>query len=212
MALVADPVGSGFVSNLAHPGGNITGLTIMLTDISAKRLELLKQAIPSATRVAVLWNPDTPISPKVIEQLKEAAPSLSIELKFVSVRTPGGIDPAFLTVSRTHAQALYVVGDPLFNAHRPTLLKLAAEAQLPAIYDARHWPDEGGLMSYGPSYADLFRRSAGYVDKILRGIKPGDLPIEQPSKLEFVVNLRTAKAMGMTIPEMVLLRADEIIR
>ena len=212
MALVADPVGSGLVTNLAHPGGNVTGLTIMTTDLSAKQLQLLKETVPRATRVAVLWNPDTPYSPKVIEELKAAAPSLSIELKFVGVRTPEEIGPAFPAVSRAHVQALYVIEDPLFTTHRATLVKLASKARLPAIYGDRHFTDEGGLMSYGASYGDLMHRSAGYVDRILKGAKPGDLPIEQPTKFELVVNLKTAKALGLTIPESVLLQADVVIR
>ena len=212
MALVADPVGSGLVASLAHPGGNVTGLSMMMADLSAKRLQLLKEAIPRLTRVAVLWNPDTPYHPKVIEELKAVAPSLSIELSFVSARTPEEIGPAFSAVSRAHAQALYVIEDAFFFTHRTTLLKLASKARLPVIYGERHFADEGGLMSYGPNFGDLFRRSAGYVDKILKGAKPGDLPIEQPTKFELVVNLKTAKALGITIPESILLRADEVIR
>ena len=212
MALVADPVGSGLVASLAHSGGNVTGLTIMMPDLSAKQLQLLKETVPRVTRVAVLWNPDTPYSPKMIQELKAAAPSLSIELKLVGVRTSAEIDQAFSTVSRAHAQALYVIEDPLFTTHRPAILKLASKARLPAIYGARHFADEGGLMSYGANYGDLSRRSAGYVDKILKGAKPGDLPIEQPNKFELVINLKTAKELGITIPESILLRADEVIR
>jgi putative ABC transport system substrate-binding protein len=212
MALVADPVGSGLVANLAHPGGNVTGLTIMTTDLSAKRLQLLKEAIPRVAKVAVLWNPDTPYSPKVIDELKAAAPSLSIELKFVGVRTPEEFGPAFLAVSRAHAQALYVIEETLFFTHRMTLLELASKGRLPAMCGARQYADAGGLMSYGPNYGDLFRRSAGYVDKILKGAKPGDLPIDQPTKFELVVNLKTAKALGLPIPESILLQADEVIQ
>ena len=212
MALVADPVGSGLVANLAHPGGNVTGLSMMATELSAKRLQLLKETIPRLTRVAVLWNPDTPYHPKVIEDLKAAAPSLAIELNFVGVRTPEQFGPAFSAVSRAHAQALYVIGDPFFLTHRTTLLKLASKARLPVIYAEREFADEGGLMSYGPNLGDEFRRSAGYVDKILKGAKPGDLPIEQPTKFELVVNLKTAQALGITIPESILLQADEVIR
>jgi putative tryptophan/tyrosine transport system substrate-binding protein len=184
----------------------------MTSELSAKRLQLLKEVIPRLTRVAVLWNPDTPFHPKVIEELKAVAPSLSIELNFVSARTPEEIDPAFSAVSRAHAQALYVVGAPVFNTHRTTLLKLASKARLPAIYYMRHFADAGGLMSFGTDSGDLFRRSAGYVDKILKGANPGDLPVEQPTKFELVVNLKTAKALGITIPESILLRADEVIR
>jgi len=212
MARVADPVGSGLVASLAHPGGNVSGLSLMLPEISSKRLELLKEMIPRLTRVAVLWNPATPWHPKVIEDLKAAAPSLAIELSFVSVRTPEQFDPAFSAVSRAHAQALYLIEDGLFEIHRPTLAKLAYKARLPTIYGNRAFVDEGGLMSYGPSAGDLFRRSAGYVDKILKGAKPAELPIEQPTKFELAVNLKTARALGLTIPESILLRADEVIR
>jgi putative ABC transport system substrate-binding protein len=212
MAIVADPVGSGLVANLAHPGGNVTGLSLMMIELTAKRLQLLKEAIPRVARVAVLWNPDSPYSAKMIEELKAAAPSLSIELSFVGVRTPEQFGPAFSAVSRARAQALYIIEDPFFFTHRPTLLKLALKARLPAIYGERQFPDEGGLMSYGANFGDMFRRSAGYVDKILKGAKPGDLPIEQPTKFELVLNLKTAKALRVTIPQSNLLQADEVIR
>ena len=212
MAVVADPVGSGLVASLAHPGGNITGLSLMTTDLAAKRLQLLKEAIPRVARVAVLWNPDTPWHTRVVEDLKAAAPSLSIELNFVSARTPEEFGPAFSAISRAHSQALYMVESAFFFAHRTTLLELASKARLPVIYGAREFADEGGLMSYGASYRDLMRRSAEYVDKILKGAKPGDLPIEQPTQFELVINLKTAKALGITIPESILLRADEVIR
>ena len=212
MSVVADPVGSGLVVNLAHPGGNVTGLSLMTPELSAKRLQLLKEAIPRLTRVAVLWNPDTPYSAKLIEELKTVAPSLSIELSFVGARTPEQFGPAFSAVSRAHAQALCVNEDPLFFAHRTTLLKLAAKARLPVIYAERNFAEAGALMSYGANYEDMFRRAAGYVDKILKGAKPGDLPIEQPTKFELVVNLKTANALGIKVPESILLRADEVIR
>jgi len=212
MALVADPVGSGLVTSLAHPGGNITGLSIMLAELSAKRLQLLKEAIPRLTRVAVLWNPATPYHQKAVEDLKAVALSLAIELSFVGVRTPEQFDPAFSAVSRAHAQALYVLEAPLFYTHRTTLLELASKARLPAMYGPREYVDEGGLMSYGANIGNVFRRSAGYVDRILKGAKPGDLPIEQPTKFELVINLKTARAIGITIPEAILLRADEVIR
>ena len=212
MATVADPVGSGLVANLAHPGGNVTGLTIMTTDLTAKRLQLLKEAVPRATRVAVLWNPETPYHPKVIQELKAAALSLSIELSFVDVTTLAQFGSAFPKIRRVHAQALYVIEDGLFLAHRATIIGLASKARLPTIFAQRRVVEEGGLMSYGPNFGDLFRRSAGYVDKILKGAKPGDLPIEQPTKFELVVNLKTAKALGITIPQSILLRADEVIR
>jgi putative ABC transport system substrate-binding protein len=212
LAVVADPVGSGLVANLMHPGGNVTGLSLMVADLSAKRLQLLKETIPRLTRVAVLWNPATPYHPKVIDELKAVAPSLAIELSFVGARTPEEFGPAFSAISRAHAQALYVLDDAQFVVHRRTLLKLASKARLPVIYSQRNFPDAGALMSYGPSIEDLFRRSAGYVVKILKGAKPGDLPIEQPTKFELVVNLKTAKALGLTMPQSILLQADEVIR
>ena len=211
MAGVADPVGSGLVANLAHPGGNVTGLSLMYTELNAKRLQLIKEAIPRLTRVAVLWNPDTPFHTKTVEELKAVAPSLAIELSFVGARTPEEIDPAFSAVSRAHAQALYVIGDPFFFAHRMTISNLALKARLPGIYGSRQFVDAGGLMSYGTDSGDSFRRSAKYVDKILKGAKPSDLPVEQPTKFEFVVNLKTARALGITIPQSILLRADEVI-
>jgi putative ABC transport system substrate-binding protein len=211
----SDPVAYGLVTNLAHPGGNITGLSSMTSELMAKRLQLLKEAIPWLTRVAVLWNPYTPPTPpqaKIVEDLKEAAASLAIELKFVPARTPEEFTTAFSAVSRAHVQALYLVENPLFFAHLMTLAKLASKARLPAIYGTRRFAQYGGLMSYGVNYADQWRRSAGYVDKILKGARPGDLPIEQPTKLELVVNLKTAKMLGITIPQSILLRAEEVIR
>ena len=212
MAIVADPIGSGLVASLARPGGNVTGLSMMITELSAKRLQLLKEAIPRVARVAVLWNPDTPFHAKVIEELKAAAPALAIELSFVNARTPEEFGPAFSAVSRAHAQALYVIEDPVFITHRMTLLKLALKARLPAVSGVRQFADAGALMSYGANFGDLYRRSAGYVDKILKGAKPGDLPVEQPTKFELVINLKTARAIGITIPQSILLRADEVIR
>jgi ABC-type uncharacterized transport system substrate-binding protein len=164
MAVVGDPVGSGLVASLGHPGGNVSGLSMMMTELSAKRLQLLKEAIPRVARVAVLWNPDTPPHTKVVQELKAAAPALSIELSFVSAQTPEEIGPAFSAVSRARAQALYVIEDLLFFNHRMTLVKLASKARLPIVYWVKEFAEGGGLMSYGASYADLMRRSAGYVD------------------------------------------------
>ena len=155
---------------------------------------------------------DTPYHPKVIQELKAAAPSLSMQLTFVSVRRPEEIGPAFSTINRARAQALYVLDDPVLATHRMTLIKLASKARLPAISGQRDFADEGGLMSYGANFGDLFRRSAGYTDKILKGAKPGDLPIEQPVKFELVFNLKTAKALGLVIPQSLLARADEVVR
>jgi len=212
MAIVADPVGSGVVASLSQPGGNVTGLSIMLAELSAKRLQLLKEAMPSLTRVVVLWNPPTAYHAKAVENLKAVAPSLGIVLSVVSARTPKEFGPAFGAVNRARAEALYVVDCPPFFTHRTRLLKLAAQARLAVISGERPYADEGGLMSYGPSYEDQLRRSAQYVDKIFKGVRPSGLPIEQPTKFELVINLKTAKALGLTIPQSLLLRADEVIQ
>lgn len=212
LALVADPVGSGLVKSLAHPGGNVTGLSLMTAELSAKRLQLLKEAIPRITYVAVLWNPNTAFHTGIKEQLQEAAASLSIKLIFLPARTPEEFDAAFSAMRKSHAQALYVLDDAFFFTHRTTLLQLASKARIPVIYSERNFPDAGGLLSYGIYVEDLFRRSAGYVDKILKGARPSDLPIELPTKFQLVVNLRTAKALGLSIPQSILQRADELIR
>ena len=211
MALVLDPIGSGLVGNLAHPVGNVTGLSMMATELYPKRLQLLKEVNPQLTRVAVFWNPDHPFHAKAVEILKAIAPSLSLELSFMGVRTPEQFGPAFSDVSSAKAQALYVVEDPIFFAHRMPLLKLASSARLPTIHETRRFPEAGALMSYGPDLYDLFRRAAIYVDRILKGAKPADLPVEQPTKFELVINLKTAKALGLEIPDRLLALSDEVI-
>jgi len=212
LGVVGDPVRAGLVTNLAHPGGNITGLSMMTGELTAKRLQLLKEGIPRLTRVAVLGNPDAPYHPKAVEDLKAVAPSLAVELSFVEARTLEEFGRAFSEIGRVHAQALYVIDDALFYTHRTMLLKLVLKARLPAINAPREFADDGGLMSYGPNIGELWHRSAVYVDKILKGAKPGDMPIEQPTKFELVVNLKTARAIGITIPTSVLARADEVIK
>ena len=212
MALVLDPVGSGLVRSLAHPGGNITGLSMMTTvDLNSKRLQLIKEMKPGLTRAAVIWNPDHPLHVRAVDELKAIAPTLSIELSFMAVRTREDLAPAFSDVKRAGAHAIYVIDDPIFFTHRTTLLELAAAAGLPTIHDLRRFPEAGALMSYGPDVYDLFRRSALYVDKILKGAKPADLPVEQPTKFELVINLKTAKELGLDVPLTVLYRADEVI-
>jgi putative tryptophan/tyrosine transport system substrate-binding protein len=211
MALVLDPIGSGLVENLKHPGGNITGLSMMATELYPKRLQLLKEINPQLTRAAVWWNPDHPFHPKAVEQLKAAAPSLSIELSFAALRKPEQFAPAFSELTRANAQALYVVDDPIFFAHRMVHLSLASTTRLPTIYETRRYPDAGGLLSYGADLNDLFRRAAIYVTLILGGAKPADLPVEQPTKFELVINLGTAKALGLTIPDRLLALADDVI-
>ena len=211
MALVLDPIGSGLVESLRHPGGNITGLSMMATELYPKRLELLKQINPQLTRAAICWNPDHPFHPKAVEEIKAAAPSLSIELSLESVRKPEQFAAAFSDLARANAQALYVVDDPIFFAHRSILLNLASAARLPTIYETRRYPDTGGLMSYGPDIHDLFRRAAIYVNRIFEGEKPADLPVEQPTKFELVINLKTAKTLELVVPDKLIALADDVI-
>ena len=212
LTLVADPVGSGLVESFAHPGGNITGLTIMAPDLGAKRMQLLKEAMPFVSRVAVLWNPDAPYHPKVVEELKAVAPALSIELIFVSVRTAKQFTPAFSAIGRARAQVLYVIEDALFGGSADIILRLAAKTRIPVMYPSREYAKKGALMFYGPVLEDQCRRAAGYVDKILKGTRASDLPIERPTQFELVVNLKTAKTLGIAVPESILQRADEVIR
>jgi putative ABC transport system substrate-binding protein len=212
MAVVADPVGSGLVTNLAHPGANLTGLSLMLGELTAKRLELLKETVPRAKRVVILWNPETPYHTEALQDIKAAAPAMSIEPQFVAVRWSTGMSSVWPAVRQANAQAILVLDAPVFFKQHRELLALARQDRNPIAFADRTFVVEGALMSYGANYSDLFRRAAGYVDKILKGAKPGDLPIEQPTKFELVVNLKTAKALGLTIPESILLRADEVIR
>jgi putative ABC transport system substrate-binding protein len=210
-----DPLAAGLVTNLAHPGGTITGISSMSPELSAKRLQLLKQTLPRLKRVAVVWSPSgslTLTAPGMIEDLKAAALSMSLDLTFVSAQTPQEFGEAFSAANQTHAQAVYLFESALFYSQRATLARLALQSRLPAIYGTRAFVEEGGLMSYGANYADQLRQAAEYVDKILSGAKPGDLPIAQPSKFELVVNLKTAKALGIAIPESIVLGADGVIR
>jgi putative ABC transport system substrate-binding protein len=212
MALVLDPVASGLVNSLAHPGGNVTGLS-MHTEVPlhSKRLQFLKEMIPDLTRAAVMWNPDHPLHGSAVENLKPIGPRMAIELSFVGVRTPEQLASGFSDIERAKAQALMVMDDPIFFAHRTILLQLASAARLPTIHDLRRFPEVGALMSYGADVYDLFHRSATYVDRILKGERPSDLPVEQPSKFELVTNLKTAKALGLTVPDKLLALADEVI-
>jgi len=208
----SDPIASGLVTNLAHPGGNITGPSTMASELGPKRLQLLKETIPALTRVAILWHDYTPTIGKSVDKLKAVASSLSVEVKVLKVEKPEEFGAAYAEASRAHVQAIYILESPLFYGHRRTLAALALQARLPAIYGTKVFAEDGGLMSYGADILDQARRAAGYVDKILKGAKAGDLPIEQTTKLELVINLKTAKALGITIPESILLRADEVIR
>ncbi len=211
----ADPVGSGLVTSLARPGGNVTGLSLLAPELVGKRLEQLKQAVPGVNRVAVLWEPGAYVELTERDILKEtevAARALGVRLQFVEARGPADFDRAFSDMTRARAGALTVLPSTMFIIERRRLVDLAAKNRLPAVYTSREYVDAGGLMAYGPSIADLFRRAATYVDKILKGAKPGDLPVEQPTKFELVINLKTAKALGLTIPPSVLSRADEVLQ
>jgi putative ABC transport system substrate-binding protein len=212
MALVADSVGSGLVASLAQPGGNITGLSMMVPEFSAKRLQLLKEAMPRVTRVAVLWNPLTPWHPRALEDIKRAAPSLSIELTSYAARNAEEITAVISVASRAHAEALYVVEDGIFFAHKTILLKAASNRRLPVMAGQARFADLGALLSYGVEAAKIWRQSAKYVDRILKGDRPGDLPIQQPTTFDLVVNLKTAKELGITVAPSVLERADRVIR
>jgi len=207
-----DPVGIGLISSLARPGGNITGLSFDASvETFGKALDLLKATIPKVRYVAVLSNPANPGQPPAIRDLKAAARSLGVQLQLLEARGPNEFDGAFAAMAKERAGALFVVADSMFNVHGAQLANLAARNRLPAMYGLRENVEAGGLMSYGASLSSLFRRAATYVDKILKGAKPADLPVEQPTKFDLVINLKTAKALGLTIPPSVLARADEII-
>jgi putative tryptophan/tyrosine transport system substrate-binding protein len=207
-----DPVGLGLVTTLARPGGNITGLTIMLgPEIAGKQLELLKEAVPKVPRVAVLWNPATPGNALALKEAEIAARALGVELHVLEARSLSDFDGAFAGMSAKRAGALLVLGDVMFVTHRRRLADLATKSRLPAMYAQREYVDDGGLMSYGPVISDNFRRAATYVDKILKGAKPADLPVERPTNFELVINRKVAKAIGLTIPQSLLLRADQVI-
>jgi putative tryptophan/tyrosine transport system substrate-binding protein len=211
---VADPVGSGLVTSLARPGGNVTGLSMLSPELVGKCLELLTQAVPGVSRVAVLWRPGALGERTDKDMLKEAevaARALGVRLQFVEARGPADFDRAFSDMTRARAGALTVLTSNMFFIERRRLVDLAAKHRLPALYQWREGVDAGGLMAYGPNVTDLFRRAATYVDKILRGTKPADLPVQQPTEFELVINLKTAKALGLTIPQSVLLRADHLI-
>jgi putative ABC transport system substrate-binding protein len=212
MGAVGDPVRGGVVTSLARPGANITGLTLVTAEMNIKRIEFLKAAVPGSTRVAVLMNPDNPSSDLATRETEAAARSLGLTLHVVEARDPAALDRAFSEILKGQARTVVVLPDPMLFAQRTRIVALAAKSQLPAVGEAREFAVAGGLMAYGPRITENFRRAAVYVDKILRGAKPGDLPVEQPTTFELVINLNTAKALGLTIPPSLLLRADEVIQ
>jgi putative ABC transport system substrate-binding protein len=211
MAFDTDPVGSGFAASLAKPGGNITGLSTLAPELSAKQIELLKEIVPKLARVAVLGTASRPGSAHALREVENAAKALKVQVQFQDVVDPKGIDAAFLAARKGSADAVLVLGSPLFNANRMELTELASKSRYPVIYDRAEFVEAGGLMTYSVSLADLARRAATYVDKILKGARPGDLPIEQPTKFDLVVNMKTAKALGIKIPNSLLAQATKVI-
>jgi putative ABC transport system substrate-binding protein len=212
IGFVADPVGSGLVRGLAHPAGNITGWTHLAgLELNAKRLDILKEAIPGAARIAALWNPANPIHGPSLKVIEAAARRLKVQLHPMGVQDPDQLQGAFSTMAQEHVQALTVPPDGMFLAHQARIVDLAASHRIPAMYGVREVVETGGLMGYGVNLPEMYRRGAFFVDRILKGAKPGDLPVEQARKFELVINLKTAKALGLTIPPSLLLRADEVI-
>jgi ABC-type uncharacterized transport system substrate-binding protein len=212
MAFDFDPVGNGFVASLARPGGNITGLSTLAPEISGKQLELLKEIVPGLSRVVILGNSTDPGNAQVVGETERAAVALGVHHLYLDVRAPADIETAFRAARKGRADAVLSLSSFLFISQRKQLVDLAVKSRLPAIYDRREYVEDGGLMSYGVSQPDLFRRAATYVDKILKGAKPADLPVEQPKKFDFIINLKAAKQIGLTIPPNVLARADRVIK
>jgi putative ABC transport system substrate-binding protein len=211
-AAIADPVASGIVASLAQPGGNLTGLSVFAPELSGKRLELLKEAFPRITRVGFLWNAMSPFDPILLKETETAAQGLGLKIQSLEVRSVNDFDGAFAAAKREGAHALTTSPHPLLNTNRARTLGFVSKNRLPAIFTNPETVEEGGLMSYSPDYVEHFRRVAVMVDKILKGTKPADIPVEQPMKFEFVINLKTAKQLGLTIPPNVLVRANRVIR
>jgi ABC-type uncharacterized transport system substrate-binding protein len=208
-----DPVGNGFVASLARPGGNITGLSTLAPELGGKRLELLKEIIPRLSRVAVFGTSTQPDYAQLLKEVELAAGAFGVKLQVLDVRSPKDIETAFRAASKGRADAvLMIVTGAVLNSHRRQVADLAVKNRLPAVYGQPQYVEDGGLMCYAPSYTDLFRRAATYVDKILKGAKPAELPVEQPTKFELVINLKAAKQIGLTIPQSVLYRADKVIK
>jgi putative ABC transport system substrate-binding protein len=208
---VADPVASGLVASLARPGGNVTGWTHQGLELREKYLDLLKEAVPAATRIGVLWNPGNPIHGPSLKTVEAAAHALRVQLHLVGVREPREIEPAFAELARNRVEALTVFQDGMFLAHGPRIVALAARNRIPAMYATTDLVKAGGLMAYGVNLPEMYRRGASFVDKILKGAKPANLPVEQPTRFELVINLKTARDLGLTLPPSVLARADTVI-
>jgi putative ABC transport system substrate-binding protein len=212
MAGAVDPVATGFVASIARPGGNITGLSDMSSELVGKQLEILREVVPRVSHVDLLWNPTNPSNAPQLQHAHDASRASGLRLKPREARGPAEIDSAFAAMTSEGAGAVMVMMDAMFIAHRTRIAELATKSRLPAIYGRTDHVKAGGLMAYGPNIADLYRRAAAYVDKILKGSNPADLPVEQPTKFELLINLKTARGLGLTIPHSVLLRADEVIQ
>jgi putative ABC transport system substrate-binding protein len=212
VAITGNPVEVGLAASLGRPGGNVTGMAVLDDQLELKRLQLLKEAVPTVSRIAIAWNPDNPAWPPIVKRVQEAAPALRVALNFTPARNIAELDTGLLTAKRDGAQALVVVNEGVFNTDPKGVVEVVTKTGLPAIYSQAEFGRFGGLMTYSPHFAEAFRRAASYVDKILKGVKPGDLPIEQPTRFQLVINLRTAKALGLTLPPAVLARADEVIQ
>ena len=212
MAQDTDPVGNKFVASLARPGGNITGLCVLAPELGGKRLELLKEIVPKLSRLAVLGTSTNATTARVLKEMELAAAALKVQLQYQDVEGPKDIETAFRDATKGRVDGMLPLNSGVLNSQRKQLINLAIRSRLPAIYFASEWVEDGGLVSYGVSYTDLYRRAATYVDKILKGAKPADLPLEQPMKFEFVINLKAAKQIGLTISPSVLARADKIIK
>jgi len=211
MGSAGNPVGAGLVASLARPGANITGLSNSSSDLVIKRLELLKTVVPSTSHIAVLFNPANPTNPLELRQLQSVAPALGVTLSSFEVRGADDIERAYDEMRGQPRGAILLAGDGIFSLYRAHIVALAANSRLPTLYPARHFVDSGGLMSYATNFDDLYRRAASYVDKVFKGAKPADLPVEQPTRFELVINLKTAKELSITIPQSVLVRADELL-
>ncbi len=212
MAYHPDPVGSGLAASLARPGGNVTGMSVLTPELVGKQLQLLKEVIPGMSRVAVLSNPTVPTNALLLKEAEAAGRSMNVQLQVLDVRAPGDFDGAFSAMMRDRSHALIVLGGSIFFAERTRVVALAAQNRLPSMYLLKQYVEAGGLMAYGASNRESIRRAATYVDRVLKGAKPADLPIEQATKLELIINLKTAKALGLTIPQGLLQRADEVIQ
>jgi putative ABC transport system substrate-binding protein len=212
IAGVADPVGTGLIASLSHPGGNVTGTSSIAADLVGKQLELIREIVPKESSIAVLWNPANLVFQELqLKQAEEASRTSGVQLQKLSARSPEEFPSAFAAIRKEGARALVILGDPIFSQHAEALSRLAIENRLPTVVANRKSAEAGGLIGYGPSYPELYRRAAVYVDKVLKGAKPSELPVEQPTKFEFLINLRTAKALGIAVPPQLVSRADEVI-